>query len=306
MVGFDGSDDAAVYRVRDDLAVIQTIDFFPPIVDDPYTFGQIAAANAISDVYAMGGEPKIALNLLCVSDQLTNEAIRAILEGGADKAMEAGISIAGGHSIVDIEPKYGMAVTGFCHPDNVRTNNGAREGDLLILTKPLGSGILTTALSAGLLDDAATADVTRVMAHLNKYAAEAMQRFSPSACTDVTGFGLLGHAAEMAVGSGLGMVIESSRVPLFGQAAAFARDGIIPGGAYRNRDFLKDKVLLEDDIPRDIADVLFDPQTSGGLLIAIHERDADTLVSSLRAHGETAVIIGQLTARKEAAVIVRK
>lgn len=292
--------------MRDDLAVIQTIDFFPPIVDDPYTFGQIAAANSISDIYAMGGVPRTALNLLCVPDRLPPESIRAILEGGADKAAEAKISVAGGHSIVDDEPKYGMAVTGFCHPSEVRTNSGARPGELLILTKPLGSGILTTAMKSGLIDAKATASVIRTMTHLNKYAAEVMQMFAPSSCTDITGFGLLGHAVEMAMGSKVSMRIYAEAVPLLDQARAMASDGIIPGGAYRNREHVKNTLSIAGDVPRDLSDVLFDPQTSGGLLISLNEKEAEHLVSRLRETGETGVIIGEVTELAEFAVTLTR
>lgn len=294
-----------MYVVRPDLAVIQTIDFFPPIVDDPYQFGQIAAANSISDVYAMGGVPKTALNLLCVAESLPKEAIRAILEGGADKAMEAGVIVSGGHSIEDPEPKYGMAVTGYAHPKDVRTNSGAREGDLIVLTKALGSGILTTALGGGMLDAETEKLVVETMAHLNKYAAEAMQTLSPSAATDVTGFGLLGHLAEMAEGSHLSASVETNAVPLLHRAIEFARDGIIPGGAYRNRDFLKEKIEIDQTAPRDIVDILFDPQTSGGLLIAIAEHEASELLKRLQDKGETGAIIGQFMPRKSHAVYVK-
>lgn len=304
MVGFDSSDDASVYVVRPDLAVIQTIDFFPPIVDDPYQFGQIAAANSISDVYAMGGEPKTALNLLCVAESMSKSVIRAILEGGADKAMEAGVIIAGGHSIEDPEPKYGMAVTGYAHPDDVRTNSGAKEGDLLILTKALGSGILTTALGGGMLDKETEALVIKTMAHLNKYAAKAMQTLTPSACTDVTGFGLLGHLAEIATGSDISVDVFANDVPLLDRAIEFAKDGFIPGGAYRNREYLKDRISIDANTPRELADILFDPQTSGGLLIAIAEKDAKTLRQRLIDAGETAAIIGQFTEKKSHAVYV--
>lgn len=285
--------------------MIQTIDFFPPIVDDPYEFGQIAAANSISDVYAMGGEPKTALNLLCVAESMSKDVIRAILAGGADKAMEAGVIIAGGHSIEDPEPKYGMAVTGYAHPDQVRTNSGAKEGDLIILTKALGSGILTTALGADLLDKETEKLVIKTMAHLNKYAAEAMQTLSPSACTDVTGFGLLGHLAEMATGSDLSATVISRNVPLLDHAIAFAKDGIIPGGAYRNRDYLKDSIEISNEAKREIVDILFDPQTSGGLLIAISEKDADTLLKRLEDAGESGVVIGQFKQKSSHAVYVK-
>ena len=237
LVGFDASDDAAVYRLSADTAVVQTVDFFPPVVDDPYDFGQIAAANALSDVYAMGGTPRLAMNLLAVPACLPPDAVRAILEGGADKVREAGAVIAGGHSIEDAEPKYGLCVTGVVRPDRVLTNSGAGAGDILVLTKPLGTGILTTAAKANLLDEGAYRALAAVMAGLNRAAAEAALPLAPSACTDVTGFGLMGHAREMAEGSGVTVELWPERVPLQPRALDLARDGILPGGTYRNRAF---------------------------------------------------------------------
>ena len=237
LVGYDSSDDACVYRVTGDTAVIQTVDFFTPIVDDPYLFGQIAAANALSDVYAMGGVPRLAMNLLCVPNCLSLQTVRKILEGGHDKAVEAGCVIAGGHTIQDNEPKYGLCVTGFVHPDRILKNVGARPGDVLVLTKPLGSGVLTTAIKGGLCTDAQKAEVYMHMATLNARAGEAVAAAdNVHACTDVTGFGLLGHSYEMAAGSDVTIVLEGSRLPLMGGARELASMGIIPAGAYRNLD----------------------------------------------------------------------
>ena len=250
LVGYDSSDDAAVYRLTDELALIQTVDFFPPVVDDPYDFGQIAAANALSDVYAMGGTPRLAMNLLAVPSCLPREAVGAILEGGAAKVAEAGAVTAGGHSIEDAEPKYGLCVSGLVHPGAVLTNRGAREGDLLVLTKPLGTGILTTAAKAELLSGAEYRAMTDLMAALNRDAARAAVPLRPSACTDVTGFGLIGHARERAEGAGCTIELWPGRVPIVPQALELARDGIIPAGAYRNLEFAGPEVETAGTFPQ--------------------------------------------------------
>ena len=296
LVGFDASDDAAVYRVSPEVALIQTVDFFPPVVDDPYDFGRVAAANALSDVYAMGGEPRLAMNLLAIPSCLGAEVAGAILAGGAEKAAEAGAVIAGGHSIEDREPKYGLCVTGFAHPDRILTNTGAREGDLLILTKPLGSGVLTTAAKAGLLDEAACRAMVEVMAALNRAAWAAMVTVSPHACTDITGFGFLGHLKEMAQGSGVSAEIWAERVPLQPGALALARDGILPAGAYRNRDFVGGDAVLDSAVPLEVTDLLFDPQTSGGLLISVPEERGAVLLDRLRDGGVAAAAVGRVLA----------
>jgi len=261
LVGFDSFDDAAVYQINDDTAIIQTVDFFPPIVDNPYIYGQIAAANALSDIYAMGGVPKYALNLLCIPSCLPLEAVKEILEGGNSKVQEAGAIIAGGHSIEDKEPKYGLTVTGFAHPRDILTNKGSKVGDILILTKPLGSGILSTASKAGLLSDKERKGFELVMSALNKAAAEAMIPLQPHACTDVTGFGFLGHVYEMAKGSSLSVEIFANSVPFMPKALEFAREGLIPAGSYRNMQYLQDYILIEGDIPLEMKDCMFDPQT---------------------------------------------
>lgn len=306
LVGFDTADDAAVYRVSPDIAIIQTVDFFPPMVDDPYAFGQVAAANALSDIYAMGGTPKLALNLFCFpSNKLSREAIQGILAGGADKVLEAGATLCGGHTIEDPEPKYGLAVTGFVHPDRVLPNSSAREGDLLILTKPIGSGVLTTAAKAGLLDDEAYSLLIRVMTTLNSGAQKAMLNYSVNSCTDITGFGLLGHLREMAEGSGLTAEIIAEDVPLMEAAVPFANMGIIPGGAYRNREFAGDRVLIGESVKRSTSDLLFDPQTSGGLLISLPEAQAVKLLEDIRSFAPEAAIIGHMKARTERAIEVK-
>ena len=236
-MGFESSDDACVFKASDDLAIINTIDFFPPIVDDPYMFGQIAAANSLSDVYAMGGEPKLAMNLLCFPNCLPLDAVKAILEGGNDKVNECGATIVGGHSIEDKEPKYGLSVTGFAHPDDILSNS-ANEGNLLVITKRIGTGILTTAAKADLLTDEENREIERTMAQLNKYGWLGMQGCKVDGCTDITGFGLIGHAAEMAKAGGVTLQIFTSKVPVFDNALEMAKLGIIPAGAYRNREYI--------------------------------------------------------------------
>lgn len=281
LIGFDKSDDAAVYRVSDDLALVQTVDFFPPIADDPFLFGQIAAANALSDVYAMGGVPRIALNLLCIPKSMPDDAVHDLLRGGYSKVYEAGAVIAGGHSILDDEPKYGLCVTGFVHPDKILTNAGAQPGDVLFLTKPLGAGILTTAAKADLCPpDVLDAVFTR-MTTLNKAARDAMVQFRVHACTDVTGFGLLGHALEMAQGSNVQLELDTSALPIPSEALEFARMGILPEGMYRNRKYAE-AFVSASDVPLEVQDALYDPQTSGGLLIAVDAADADALATELQ------------------------
>lgn len=304
MVGFDASDDAAVYKVSDDVAMIQTVDFFPPMVDDPRDFGRIAASNALSDVYAMGGIPRLAMNLLCFPATLPLDAVGEILAGGADKVQEAGAIIAGGHSIEDPEPKYGLCVTGFAHPREVLANGGAGEGDVLILTKALGTGVLTTGAKAGLLSHGEYRAMVDLMVQLNKYACEAMLPLHPTACTDVTGFGLLGHVEEMARGAGLTARLRASAVPMLPKALELAREGIIPGGAYRNRSYLEGKAMVDDLVPLERSDILYDPQTAGGLVIAIPEERSGQLLRRLEDGGITGAIIGQMVKREEFAVRV--
>ncbi len=305
LVGFGSSDDAAVYRVSGDTALIQTVDFFPPMVDDPYTFGQIAASNALSDVYAMGGAPKLAMNLLCFPSCLGLDAVRAILAGGADKVREAGAVIAGGHSIEEQEPKYGLCVTGFGRPDRILANSTAREGDVLVLTKPIGTGVLTTAAKAELLGEAGLAAMTAIMTALNKTACETMLPLSPSACTDITGFGLLGHACELAQGSGKRVELWAGQVPLAPGALDLARDGIIPGGTYRNRDHFGPSIQIDPRVPLEVSDLLYDPQTAGGLLISIPEARAGELLRRLADAGVAAAAIGRVLSGGEASIQVK-
>lgn len=281
LVGFDRSDDASVYKISDELALVQTVDFFPPIADDPYLFGQIAAANALSDVYAMGGEPKLCLNICAVPKDMPQEAVHDLLRGGYDKVYEAGALITGGHSILDDEPKYGLAVTGFVHPDKMLTNSGARPGDVLFFTKPLGIGVLTTAAKAGLAPPEAMGLAHRLMTTLNKAARDVMVRYRVHACTDVTGFGLLGHGLEMAQGSGVDLEIDVGAVDFLPAAAALAKMGILPEGMYRNRAFAEPSV---DPGEAELwqQDLLYDPQTSGGLLMAADPADAEALFEALK------------------------
>jgi selenide,water dikinase len=292
LVGFDTSDDAAVYKIDDNTALIQTVDIFPPVVDDPYSYGQIAAANSLSDVYAMGGKPKLAMNVLCMPEDLDKEIILEILQGGYSKCKEADTIICGGHTIKDHEPKYGLCVSGFVHPDKILKNSTVKEGDVLILTKALGTGILNTAIKADLLEPATEKALIESMATLNKDAALALNDFSISGCTDVTGFGLMGHANEMASGSGRTIVIEGSKVPLLPQAYEMAEMGIVPKGAYNNRNWTSCSVSFGEEVSLALSDVLFDPQTSGGLLISLPETEAQKLIYRLKDTVPVAEIIG--------------
>lgn len=296
IVGINTADDAGVYKISDDMALILTVDFFTPIVDDPYTYGQISAANSLSDVYAMGGRPLTALNVVGFHQKhFSLDVLVEILKGGADKVAEAGAVIAGGHTIMDEELKYGLAVTGIIHPDKVVTNAAARPGDKLVLTKPLGSGILSTAIKAGLDLGELSERVNAVMATLNKNAAEAMQEIGVNACTDITGFGLLGHTYEMAAGSQVGINIWACNAPIFERTLALINEGYVPGGTNNNRYFLEDKVTLSDSISWALSTALFDAQTSGGLLISVAEDKVDALVSLLKQRGvETAAVIGEV------------
>ena len=304
LVGFDASDDAYVYDLGDGRGLVGTTDFFPPMVDDPYLFGQVAAANALSDVWAMGGRPVLALNLLCFPNCLGLEVAGQILAGGADKCREAGVIVAGGHSINDHEPKFGLAVTGFVDLDRMLANGTAREGDALVLTKALGTGILTTAHKAELLDDAGVKVATDSMICLNKYGAEALDGLDAHAATDVTGFSLMGHGCEMAEASGLTIHISAGSVPVMARAREMAQMGLIPAGAYRNRDFFGPRVAMAEEVPLDLSDVLFDPQTSGGLLVALPADQAPEYVRRLEGLGQPAAIVGEAEPRGEASVRV--
>lgn len=306
LVGLDTSDDAGVYRLREDLAIIQSVDFFTPIVDDPYSFGLIAASNAMSDIYAMGGDPLTAMNIICFpSEKMDISVLQEILKGGLDKIKEGGALLIGGHSIEDDELKYGLSVTGVIDPDMVIRNRGARPGDSLILTKPIGTGIINTAIKGGLADEDLIRLVTDIMATLNNVASQQMRNYDVSACTDVTGFGLLGHACEMIDDKSVGLKIHRDMVPIIDKALDFAGMGIVPAGTYRNRDFRKDMIRNLDDIDPVFSDILFDPQTSGGLLIALDEMDAGDLVDGLRYRGvKDASIIGKFTEDNRGEILI--
>ena len=296
IVGLDRADDAGVYKIADDLALVQTVDFFTPIVDDPYWFGQIAAANALSDVYAMGGTPKTAMNLVAFPvKEMDLSVLRQIIQGGLDKLTEASVVLIGGHSIEDKELKYGLSVTGVVHPARVLTKKSLRAGDLLVITKPLGTGIVNTAIKAGLASAELTDKVTHLMASLNQDAARIMLNFNISACTDVTGFGLLGHLAEMVCGSSTSARVFSKQVPVIAEALEFAAMGLIPAGAYKNREFRDPMTTFAEKVKRSLQDVLFDPQTSGGLLISVSRHQAGDLVSALKDAGiGDAAVVGEV------------
>ncbi len=302
MVGFDSSDDACVYRINDDVALINTIDFFPPIVDDPYMFGQIAAANSLSDVYAMGGTPKLAMNLLTFPNCLPIDAVKAILEGGNDKVNESGAMIVGGHSINDNEPKYGLSVTGFARPEDILSNS-AEENDYLVITKKIGIGILTSAAKVDLLTPEENDEIIRTMARLNKYGFEATKGVKVDGCTDITGFGLLGHAAEMARAGNVTLELYAERVPIFEKALEFAADGIIPAGAHNNMGYLENDVIdYTIRVPQERLDCLYDPQTSGGLLIACKESELDRLRYQLGEVGCENAVIGRFKKKTSHAI----
>ena len=302
----DKADDAGVYKITDDIAIIQTVDFFTPIVDDPYWFGQIAAANALSDVYAMGGIPKTAMNLICFPlKKMDFSILRQILQGGLDKMKEAGVVLIGGHSVEDNELKYGLSVTGFIHPDRVLTKKDFKVEDRLILTKPLGTGIINTAIKGGLASSEIIETVTHLMATLNRDAAEIMQDYPVHACTDITGFGLLGHLAEMVADSEFGVEIQANRVPILSESLEYAAMGLVPAGLYKNREFRQAMVDISPSVDTFIQDILFDPQTSGGLLICVARESADDLVAKLRQKGmDKTAIIGKALPEPKGRIVV--
>jgi selenide,water dikinase len=283
LVGLETSDDAGVYLLNDEVALVQTVDFFTPIVDDPFTFGQIAVANALSDVYAMGGTPLTALNLAAFPIQtLSPSILKEILRGGLSKMGEAGVALVGGHTVEDPEIKYGLAVTGIVHPNKIVTNARAKPGDQLVLTKPLGTGIISTALKGGMASEDAVQKIVESMRALNRKASEWMQTFGAHACTDITGFGFIGHALEMVLASQVGMVIQSKDIPIFPEALEYARLGLIPVGAHSNRQFFSCRVDVGPNVPALLVDLLYDPQTSGGLFISLPSVDAERLVETLK------------------------
>jgi len=304
-VGLEKADDAGVYKLTDDLAIVQTVDFFTPIVDDPYTFGQIAVANALSDVYAMGGKPLTAMNIVCFpSKTLDISVLRDILRGGIDKLREAGVVLVGGHSVDDSELKYGLSVTGTVHPKKVLTKGGAKPGDQLILTKPLGTGIINTAVKARMAGERVIETVAQSMAALNKTASEVMLQVGVNACTDITGFGLLGHACEMIQDSQVGLKIRSVSVPIFPETLGLARVGMIPGGTYRNKEF-RAKMVDSAGVGDIMMDILFDPQTSGGLFMSVSADKAGLLLAKLKEAGVTdAAIVGEVVGHPRERIVV--
>jgi len=300
LVGLDTSDDAAVYKINDELAMIQTLDFFTPVVDDPYTFGQIAAANSLSDVYAMGGEPKLAMNIVCFPNCLSPDVLTEILKGGYEKVKEAGALVVGGHTVEDDEPKYGLSVAGFVHPSKILTNSNAKPGDVLILTKPLGLGIINTAIKGELADKEAYDEAVKVMSTLNKYAKEAIDQVGGvNSLTDITGFGLLGHALEMAMGSKVSIKINHKNLPVITKALEYASMGLVPAGAYANREYVGDNVIIDENVPQNIEDILYDPQTSGGLLISITKDKADLLLEKLTSIPTKYAVVGEVIEKQE-------
>ncbi len=308
LVGLDTSDDAGVYRLTDSIALIQTVDYFTPIVDDPYMFGQITAANALSDVYAMGGEPKTVLNIVGFPiKKLGAEMLSEILRGAADKVKEAGAITVGGHSIDDQEPKFGLSVTGIVHPDKVWKNVGAKPGDVLVLTKPIGVGILTTGIKRSVVTPEQEQMVTETMAMLNKTAAEVLTNYHPHAVTDVTGFGLLGHGSEMAKGSDVSFEISFSQVPMLNGSVELAKNGVVPGGSKSNHKWLTDDVVYDEAILPEEQLVLCDAITSGGLLVSLKEEEAAEYVEKLQTSGLVqASIIGKVTEKKDKFIYVTR
>jgi len=304
LVGSEAKDDAGVYRVSDDLALVQTIDFITPVCDDPYEFGRIAACNSLSDVYAMGGVPVTAMNIVCFPDKIFSlDILQKILEGGLSVITEAGVQLVGGHSVSDNELKYGLSVTGYVHPGKILRNNTIKPGDSLVLTKPLGTGIVATALKAGLAEENDISPYIKSMAALNKYSAEVMSAFPVNACTDVTGFGLAGHLKEMMAGNEFSIRIDCDSLPILGGVGEYASMGLVPAGLYRNRDYAGASCVIADSVSQLAQDMLFDPQTSGGLLISLPHNSALSLVDALkRASIPAASIIGTVEKEKVQAI----
>jgi selenide,water dikinase len=304
-VGLDTSDDAAVYKINDDLALIHTVDFFTPVVDDPYTFGQIAACNALSDIYAMGGNPILALNVVAFPEELVESILPDVLRGGADKVIEAGAVVGGGHSIKSPEPIYGLSVIGEISTDKIMTNAGAKPGDVLILTKPLGIGVATTALKANMLSKETERQAVEVMSTLNREASKAAVQTGVNAITDITGFGLLGHAFEMAEASKVTLRLKAGLLPILSGMEGLAAMGILPAGLYHNKKYLKGKISISSEVPEALTDLAFDPQTSGGLLISVSEDRASVLLKLLKESGvKDATVIGKVVEPQDYRIIL--
>lgn len=304
LVGLETSDDAAVYKLNDDTALIQTLDFFTPMVDDPYVFGQIAAANALSDVYAMGGVPTVCMNIVCFPSCCDMNVLSEILKGGFDKVKESGALLVGGHTVDDKEPKYGLSVSGIVHPEKVLSNATSKVGDKIILTKPIGVGILNTAMKENLVSDEISKKVIKTMTHLNKYAAKSFDEIKVNSVTDITGFGLLGHLLEMAKASNVSIKIDSKSVPILDGAIEMASMGIIPSGMYKNKEYISKDVCIKN-VSTEIEDIFYDPQTSGGLLVSVDSKNAEKLVSSMLKNGAIeAKIIGEVVKKSDKFIYV--
>lgn len=303
LIGYDSKDDAAVYKVSDDVAIVQTLDFFPPMVDDPYIFGQIAATNALSDVFAMGGEVKTALNIVCFPEDMDLNILGKILQGGAEKVIEAGGTLAGGHSIADDGVKYGLSVTGIVHPDKIYANNRAEAGDVLVLTKKLGVGIICTANRIGEASEESMAEAVASMTMLNKTAAEISRTYRVHACTDITGFGFLGHLHEMLDGKHSCQVF-ADQMPVMQNVLEYADEFYLTAAAQKNRNHVEQYVQFEN-IPFAMEEVLFDPQTSGGLLLAVHPADAEVMLLEMQEKGLPAAIVGKIIEKKEFEIYVK-
>ena len=304
IVGIETSDDAAVYKLSEDIATIQTLDFFTPVVDDPYTFGQIAAANSLSDVYAMGGKPVVALNIVCFPNCLDIEILGEILKGGADKVIESGAVVVGGHTVQDDEPKFGLSVTGIVHPDKVLKNCGCHEGDVLIITKPLGVGIVNTAIKGEIASKKVYDEAVKWMSTLNKYAGEIIVNYDIHACTDITGFGIMGHGYEMAEGSNMTLKLNKASIPYIEEAKEYAEMGLVPEGSYNNRAYLEGKYELKDVEPW-MEDILFDPQTSGGLLVSLSKEEGLKLMKEFEEKNIPAWVIGEAIEKEDKYIVVQ-
>lgn len=294
LVGLETRDDAGIYQLDDDTAIIQTLDFFTPMVDDPYVFGQIAATNAINDIYAMGGKPLLAMNIVCYPDCGDLKLLKQIIAGGLDKIKEAGALLVGGHTIDDNEPKYGLAVSGLIHPKKIILNSGSQAGDILLLTKPLGNGVIATSIKAELASEEAYQEAVRWMSMLNKDACAVMQRIGVNGATDVTGFGFLGHLYELSAASDVAVEVFAEQIPFMTGTLEYAQMGLVPGGAYKNRDYLACKVQFAQDVDPDIKDLLFSPETAGGLLISVSKDKVEQLIEGLSQEGCFYSIVGQV------------
>lgn len=304
IVGIDTSDDAGVYKIKPDVALVQTLDFLTPVTNSPYEFGQIAAANSLSDVYAMGGTPLTAMNIVCFScDELNEDVLGEVLKGGLDKINESGAVLVGGHSVDDKEFKYGLSVTGIVHPDKVWTNKGLCSEDVLILTKPLGTGIIATAIKAKLASEDISNRVAKVMSQLNNQAAQIFKEHKVNACTDITGFGLAGHLFEMAMASQKKIILFSEKVPVIEGVKEFAMMGMIPAGAYKNRVFCQKALTIASNVERVDQDILFDPQTSGGLVVSINQAEAGICLDKLVKAGVNAAIIGEVNENNQCGLL---